>query len=450
MVLLAGMLLMGGWMAERMEDAVIHSAAAASALYTDSFIEPAVQSLDADGQLSKSDEAALDHLMSPQKHGSTLVGFRIWRGDTIVYSDQKEMIGRTFPPSPRRQRAWRGQVEAEYKDLDQPEHAPLPSRAPLLEIYAPVRATGTNKVIALAETYQVAETLPAEIQVARIGSWLVVGFVSLLMTAAQLAIVKSGSSTIDEQRRALDSRIAELQVLLDENRTLRVRANQASARVIQMNEGYLRRIGSDLHDGPIQLIGVTALRLGAMAESLEADGHPLPTDVEMDIAVMREALKDSLGELRRLSLGLAAPEIEKLSLPALLELVASQHERRTGTKVRRDFGELPEDLPIALKSCVYRFVQEGLSNATRHADGLDQTVVAHGVADRLEVSVQDQGPGIGALPRPGELGGQGLQGLRDRVESLGGTFRIASKPGAGTCLALQFDLTKASVEKADA
>ena len=172
----------------------------------------------------------------------------------------------------------------------------------------------------------------------------------------------------------------------------------------------------------------------------------LRDDALEDVQALREALSESLDEIRSLSSGLAPPEVGVLAPAEVLKLVAHRHARRTGTRVHLDLGDLPAALPYTLKACIYRFVQECLSNAFRHAEGAGQGVTARYANSILEVEVSDNGPGFVDRPRSAaELmratSGQGLTGLRDRVEFVGGHFTLRSEPGAGTRVSARFMLS---------
>lgn len=447
-ILLPGMLGIGQWVTGRISDGVVHANAVSAALYTDSFVAGKVQELRTAAALSPETGKELDKLLVPQVIGKPLIGFRIWKGDIVVYSDRREMIGKSFPPTSARQRAWEGMVVAGYGDLDDAHHAPLGILGqPILEIYAPIRETGTKRIIALAETYEITPTLPGELASARVGSWLVVGAVTIGMLALQIIIVGKGSRTITRQRHLLRERIADLSRLLGENDTLRQRANDANRRVTEMTERNLRRIGADLHDGPVQLLGMAVLRLDSLGDIVSAAEKAIVEEAAEDLEVLRDALKDSLDEIRNISAGLALPDIEMLSLASTLQLAARRHERRTGNPVLRDIKDLPAGLPLSLKTCLYRFAQEGLTNAFRHANGDGQAIAANYTAHELEVSISDTGPGLEARHAFNERQGQGLIGLRDRVESLGGELSITSRPGAGTCLTARFRLVKPELGK---
>jgi signal transduction histidine kinase len=85
---------------------------------------------------------------------------------------------------------------------------------------------------------------------------------------------------------------------------------------------------------------------------------------------------------------------------------------------------------------VLRFLQETLANASRHAEGRGIEVDLACAEGELRLSTRDRGPGLRGAPREGAMG---LAGLRDRVESLGGTFRAATREGGGAEVALTLE-----------
>ncbi|MNG18443.1 Sensor histidine kinase LiaS [compost metagenome] len=112
-------------------------------------------------------------------------------------------------------------------------------------------------------------------------------------------------------------------------------------------------------------------------------------------------------------------------------------------------GNLPTTAPLPLKICIYRFVQESLNNAYRHANGEGQSIVARHDNGLLTVQVKDSGPGIQSNAMAIATDGKarlGLAGLRYRVESLGGLFNIGSTPGQGTTVTAQFKLRQTAAD----
>jgi signal transduction histidine kinase len=93
---------------------------------------------------------------------------------------------------------------------------------------------------------------------------------------------------------------------------------------------------------------------------------------------------------------------------------------------------LPAQVPLPIKIAIYRFVQEALNNAFYHAAGAGQQVAAKYNVGLLSIEVCDEGPGFDIAKLSNLEEHLGLAGMRDRIESLEGMFRIESAPGQGT------------------
>lgn len=438
LVLLVGMIVMGIWVTSQIEEGVRRNTAASTALYLTSFVEPLVQELGYRDILSPENQNELDNLRDGTALGRRIVSFKIWKeGGLIAYSSHKAIIGKVFGTTQNLERAWDGNVMAEFDTLDTEEDAYERSAGiPLLEIYSPIREIGTGRIIAVAEFYEMAEALKSNLFWVNLKSWLVVGSVTLAMLGLLSGIVLRGSLTIDRQRFALESRIGELSALLAQNEELRSRVQRASRRTAEINEQYLRRIGADLHDGPAQLLALAALRLDVLTPNL-AGSSSSPSCGRTDIDIVRESLADALTDIRAISTGLTLPELEDLSPAKLLGNVANAHERRTKTTVEVDIQSVPDDLDKSMKICLYRFVQETLSNAFRHAGGVGQRLTCRVDGEALEVVVSDTGPGFDPSMRTEGSYGLGLPGLRERIESIGGSLLVDSAPGEGSRLILR-------------
>jgi two-component system NarL family sensor kinase len=98
--------------------------------------------------------------------------------------------------------------------------------------------------------------------------------------------------------------------------------------------------------------------------------------------------------------------------------------------------ELPA-LPDAVTICFYRVLQESLTNAAKHAQADQIRVVLRCDADRISLTVEDNGQGFdpgGVISNSNQDGGIGLLGMRERLELLGGRLEINARPGRGTRL----------------
>ncbi len=238
-----------------------------------------------------------------------------------------------------------------------------------------------------------------------------------------------------KQSVQLEATLAELKELLSQNEQLRTRLQQSGVEFSTVNERTLQRIGSDLHDGPAQLLSFALMRLHRFMPP-PGEGAEVAAQVE-DMARVRGSLQDTLREVRSISGGLALPELEKLSLEETIYLSIGAHEDRTDTSVTFDIGDLPETVSHPMKVCAYRLVQEALTNAARHAGGIGQHVEARAEGDAILITISDNGPGMVDATIMWRRG-LGLPGLRSRVEAIGGTFELRSAPGKGTTVAARF------------
>ena len=119
-------------------------------------------------------------------------------------------------------------------------------------------------------------------------------------------------------------------------------------------------------------------------------------------------------------------------LPQRSDLIASQDQRIGKTPTQCFCFVFCHTRHTTAKITLFRLVQEALTNAYRHAGGAGQRVSLCYDGGRLHVEVADAGPGFG-FPATAEWDKHlGLVGMRERVESLGGNFRVESAPGRGT------------------
>ncbi len=430
-VMLAATLLVGWFVAGRIEEVVVRNTANATALYMESFVAPLTQDLARHENLSDASRQSIGALLEGTALGRRVVSFKIWReGGLLVDASNTDLVGQHFPPTENLKLAWAGEVRADFEDTGDPEDAHESAlHVPLLEIYSPIREVETGRVIAVAEFYEVATQLKADLARARLASWGTVALVMLAIAVGLFAIVLRGSHIIDAQLAALTEMSAR-------NVALRLRVQGAAARFAAMNDQTLRRIGADLHDGPAQLMGFAALRLDALRRAAGPEAGPAVDEVA-------RAVKDAIAEVRTISRGLSLPDIDRRSLADLVQGLAEAHKARTGAEVAVDTRVEPGvDLPEAVKICIYRFVQEGLNNGWRHAEGRGQEVRLSLNRQDLSLIVADRGPGFAAPPPgPGADGTSlGLAGLADRVESLGGQFSARNRNGGGAELAMSLDL----------
>ena len=348
----------------------------------------------------------------------------------MAYASDPAIVGGTFTPAEGLLEAWGGEVSASMEGLDDDESAGEAALGlPLLEIYSPVREVWTGEVIAVAEFYAVEDLLVRDLSAARRESWMIVAGVFALAGASLFGIVSAGGRTIARQQAALRAEAERNRAIADQNAALRERAVSASARATAVTERRLRQASADLHDGPAQYLGLAALRLDrAMPDSDEG---------RKEAGVIREAVTTALAEIRTISRGLSLPDLERATLADVVARAVEMHARQAGDAVDLNWeGARDPAVDLSSKTCTFRFLQEALSNAYRHGGGGPVRIEVAVEPETLRLVVRDNGAGFDpAAPTLRPDGGQGLAGLRDRAESIGGHIEIDSGPD-GTAISL--------------
>jgi signal transduction histidine kinase len=214
------------------------------------------------------------------------------------------------------------------------------------------------------------------------------------------------------------------------------REREAAARVARAEERA--RIARELHDVVAHAVSVMVLQVGAVR-------HRLPATLEEDREALRgveRAGRTALAEMRRLLAAMRlegdgaelTPQSGLADLEGLLDEVG-----RAGLPVHLHVDGEPIPLPRGLDLSAYRIVQEGLTNALKHARATRADVTVRYLADQLELEIRDDGVGT---PASDGLG-HGLVGVRERVKIYGGEMTAGSANGGGfvlsTCLPVRGD-----------
>jgi signal transduction histidine kinase len=127
--------------------------------------------------------------------------------------------------------------------------------------------------------------------------------------------------------------------------------------------------------------------------------------------------------------------LDDLGLQAALEWQGREFSRRTGVPAVVQVDAELDDLPDEQRTCIYRVVQEALTNCARHAHARNVNVAARAEGSDILVVIEDDGVGFEATPS--HRSGLGLLGIQERVQALAGKFKIASKPQQGTRIQVQ-------------
>lgn len=437
LTLFMGALGIGFWVENQIITGVIHRAGATTSLYVESFVAPNLQELGSTEEILPEHGLALENLLQDTPLGQQIVAFKVWntRGK-LLYSNDPNAIGKTYPMNEGLLRARLGEVVSEISTLDEDENQVLKEQyGKLLETYSPVWLSGTNQVIAVAEFYHQTDDLDREIDILKQRSWLVVGFIIFIMYLLLSGFVRNASNTISHQQADLNQKVKQLTELLAENQKLNERVRKASASVALLNEGYLKRIGTELHDGPAQDLGLSILKLDSTIGNLEKNlSKPVDPRIVPELTEIEKSMQMALKEMRGIATGLVLPQLAELDLFDTVSHVVHKHEQQTNTSVKLEIEGEMNGTALPIRITLYRLIQEALHNAYNHANGAGQSVCVKNNSDHIMLEIADTGPGFNVPVILENTDRLGISGMRERVESIGGRFEIESKLGEGTTI----------------
>jgi signal transduction histidine kinase len=203
-------------------------------------------------------------------------------------------------------------------------------------------------------------------------------------------------------------------------------------------EDERRRLARDLHDGPAQTLAAALFGVDLAVGALDR----APATARDELLAARALVRDALDDVRALMAGLRPRLLEQRGVVVALNGLASMPPL-WGTEVTIEAQGIGpgERLPADVELGLFRITQEAVSNARRHGTASHVRVslaVRPGLAELLVV---DDGRGFLWEPEFGwSSRGEGLPGMRERTELLGGTLRVESAPGAGTRIAVTLPL----------
>lgn len=188
------------------------------------------------------------------------------------------------------------------------------------------------------------------------------------------------------------------------------------------------RLAREIHDTLAQSLAGITLQLES-AEALLETGSELKR-IQLAVSRALTQARASLDEARRSVLDLRAAPLESHSLGEALAYLVQTASSEHGLQIeyRVNGGERP--LPVRVEEGLYRICQEALSNILRHAGVTRASLSLEIMADKVRVSVEDQGRGFD--PENIQPGHYGLVGMSERARLLGGEMYIQSSPDEGT------------------
>ncbi|HWC99322.1 MAG TPA: sensor histidine kinase [Candidatus Sulfopaludibacter sp.] len=251
-------------------------------------------------------------------------------------------------------------------------------------------------------------------------------------------LVGIGIAGVSVQRMAKLEKNADRQRIRTEAAEQELR--RLSRQLVHALENDRKSISRELHDEVGQML--TALRMEL--RSLQDLRNSAEADFGEHLEAAKRLSEQSLRALRDMAMGLRPSMLDDLGLGSAIQWQARQFSKHTGIPVNARIENVPPRLPDRHRTCVYRFVQEALTNCARHSQATTIDVIVRSENQHLLVVVRDNGVGFDPSAVRGR--GLGLIGLQERVRELDGSLCLKSEPLQGAELSAQIPLASETVE----
>ncbi len=225
-----------------------------------------------------------------------------------------------------------------------------------------------------------------------------------------------------------------LQKQADQQRRRTERAEQElrslSSQLVRAQEQERRAISRELHDE----VGQTLTGLGIELANLEhlRDGHK--PEFRSHLGDAKRLTEETLRTVRNIAMGLRPSMLDDSGIVPAVRWQASELSRRTGTPVELQIEGDFDGLGDERRTCLYRVVQEALTNCARHAEAATIQITMQGNKESVCLSIHDDGVGFDTSRA---RTGLGLIGIEERVKELGGSLAVRSWPNRGTLLSVE-------------
>jgi signal transduction histidine kinase len=201
-------------------------------------------------------------------------------------------------------------------------------------------------------------------------------------------------------------------------------------RVVLAREEERRRLRRDLHDGLGPALAGHLLRLDVIAAQLDRQSA-----ARAGLDALRDELRATVLEVRRVVEGLRPPALDELGLRGAIAQVAQRLTAGSPFSIELRVQDLPH-LPAAIEFAAFRIVSEAVTNAVRHSGSLECRIEIEVADQSLRVVIADSGRGLDRDRPSGS--GNGLHTMRERAEELGGRLQVESD--AGTTIVAELPL----------
>ena len=205
---------------------------------------------------------------------------------------------------------------------------------------------------------------------------------------------------------------------------------------VQTQEDERARIARELHDETSQVLSAFTLELATLREL--SKGRPRMNNT---VARLQELSRQMSNGIYSLVHDLRPSQLDDLGLVPALRYLFDSDRSNKGTQITFDVTGTQKRLDALIETVLFRVAQEALNNVHRHAETNEAIVRLDYAPDAITLGVLDTGKGFDPTEPLHPPRGWGLEGMRERVESVEGQLALYSAPGRGTTVEVVIPLT---------
>ncbi len=208
-----------------------------------------------------------------------------------------------------------------------------------------------------------------------------------------------------------------------------------AVRIIKAQEEERNRVAREIHDGPAQMMSNVVLKAEICEKLIDVDLDKARAELKN----LKNAVRDSLKDVRRIIYDLKPMSLEDLGLIPTLQKYIEKFSSESGIDVRfQCLGADNDSYDKNINLTVFRVVQEALNNIRKHSNAKTADVKVEFTPTNVAVRISDKGKGFDTnllkVEKDDDSGGFGIFSMKERIELLNGTLDVNSKIGKGTTI----------------
>ncbi|MFH1941478.1 MAG: PAS domain S-box protein [bacterium] len=226
----------------------------------------------------------------------------------------------------------------------------------------------------------------------------------------------------------------------EENVRHRTELRNLTNQLIRTQEAERKKLSRELHDEMGQALTAVKINLSMFQKQLGTD---VPEDIGERLKETDTLVDTLLDQTHELALDLHPSILDDLGLVPTLRWYSERFAHRSDIKVKFETDDIEGRLDPEIETVLYRTAQETLTNIAKHAEARHVKIRLRKRKSSVELTVKDDGKGFDlekVTLHEEKKHRVGLLGMRERVASVGGIFRIETNPGRGTKLLIQIPL----------